>query len=54
MVRRTADGLLLTPDKGKRSLGVGGDGLPLLTLGRPVGNVEAGRYRSRARQPVTV
>lgn len=40
LLRRTADGVLITPAEHVGELQVGSDGLPLLTLGRRVGNDE--------------
>ena len=40
LVRRTADGLLLTAAEGAGAVTTGADGLPVLTLGRTVTNAE--------------
>lgn len=40
LVRRTADGLLLTPAETPGTVGDGADGLPLLSIGRRVSNDE--------------
>lgn len=40
LIRRTADGLLVTPAEGAGSLKRGADGMPVLTLDRPVTNNE--------------
>lgn len=40
LVRRTPDGLLLTPAEGAGTVSIGSDGLPLLMLGRLVTNAE--------------
>ena len=40
LVRRTADGLLLTPAEDSGTVTAGPDGLPVLTLGRRVTNAE--------------
>lgn len=40
LLRRTADGLLLSPAESPGVIGAGPDGLPLLRVGRPVRNAE--------------
>ena len=40
LVRRTADGLLLTPAETPGTVRDGDDGLPVLTIGRRIGNDE--------------
>lgn len=40
LLRRTGDGLLLTAAEESGDVGTGADGLPVLRLGRPVGNAE--------------
>lgn len=40
LLRRTADGLLLSPVTGHGSVRVAEDGLPVLELDRPVSNAE--------------
>lgn len=40
VVRRTAEGLLLTPDRDAGAVRRSDDGLPVLDLGRPVSNDE--------------
>lgn len=40
MLRRTADGLLLSPAESAGEVGDGADGLPVLRIGRPVRNAE--------------
>lgn len=40
LVRRTADGLLLTPAEGSGTVASAADGLPVLTIGRRVTNAE--------------
>jgi bifunctional DNA-binding transcriptional regulator/antitoxin component of YhaV-PrlF toxin-antitoxin module len=40
VVRRTAEGLLLAPDRDVGAVRAGDDGLPVLDLDRPVSNVE--------------
>lgn len=40
LVRRTADGWLMTAAESPGTIGQGEDGLPLLTLGRPVTTAE--------------
>lgn len=40
MVRRTADGLLVSPAEASGDVAIGPDGLPVLRLGRPVSNAQ--------------
>jgi hypothetical protein len=40
LLRRTADGLLLTAAQAPATLTDGDDGLPVLSVGRPVSNAE--------------
>lgn len=40
LVRRTADGVLLTPSQGIGTVSIGPDGLPVLDIGRSVDNDE--------------
>lgn len=40
LLRRTPDGLMLSPAESPATITEAADGLPLLTIGRPVGNAE--------------
>lgn len=40
LLRRTNDGLLLTTAESPGTVGEGDDGLPVLSIGRPVSNAE--------------